>query len=84
MDLTQYGQHVYSEKIQENIWVVKNELYREKFIKEGAIAPIFTWAEVEKLKGVGITPAQMKKVWLMRKYFPESNIESVIVQPTGE
>jgi hypothetical protein len=81
MDLNDYGQHVFSKKIHENMWVVKNEAYKAKFLKEGVVDPIFTWDEVELLKGKGITPEVMKKIWLVRKIFLESEIEEISISP---
>jgi hypothetical protein len=77
IELAKYGQLIFSEKIQENMWIVKNEEYRERFLKEGVDVPIFTWEEVEILKGSGVTPEAMKKIWLARNIFPDSNIDFI-------
>lgn len=79
MNLHEYGQLVDSAKINEKMWVVKDEAYRAKFISEGAEYPIFTWAEVEHLKGKGVTSDAMKKIWTIRKVFPGSEITNIFI-----
>ncbi len=68
---------IYSEILNDCLWIVEAEQDRWKLASDGVIDPIYAHAEIREMKSKGMTGNQLQNIHRFKKVFPGSTVDSV-------
>ena len=67
---------IYSEKIHQELWLVKDVYMQQRLIEDGVDLPVFTFAEIGKMDEA-LSDNALQQIYNMKKIFEGSSIGEV-------